>query len=163
MYQRSGFTVKSGWAAAVVVDGSADSPAVVASRRIELSDPSDAHARQPYHAAAGMARKPGPQLDTLIATVETFGRQSVAAFIRELEKTGRRFEGAGIVVGSLIDPADIANEHIRIHALEGQLFRGIVKAAVDRRDLAYVVWRARDLYGFAATRSSAPNPTFGKR
>lgn len=146
-----GFTVKSGWAAAVVVDGSADSPAVVTSRRIELSDPSDAHARQPYHAAAGKARKPGPQLDTLIATVETFGRQSVAAFIRELQKTGRRFDGAGIVVGSLIDPADIANEHIRIHALEGQLFRGIVKAATDRRNLASVVWRARDLYGFAAT------------
>jgi len=151
VYSAFGFTVKSGWAAAVVVDRSADSPAAVASRRIELSDPSDAHARQPYHAAAGTARKPGPQLDKLIAAVETFGRQSVAAFIRELEKTGRRFDGAGIVVGSLIDPADIANDHIRIHALEGQLFRGIVKAATDRRNLASFVWRARDLYGFAAT------------
>jgi hypothetical protein len=151
VYSAFGFTVKSGWAAAVVVDGSADSPAVVASRRIELSDPSDGHARQPYHAAAGTAREPGPQLDKLIAAVETFGRQSVAAFIREQEKTGRRFDGAGIVVGSLIDPADIANDHIRIHALEGQLFRGIVKAATDRRNLASMVWRERDLYGFAAT------------
>ena len=103
-----------------------------------LSDPSDAHARQPYHAAAGTARKPGPQLDKLIAAVETFGRQSVTAFIREQEKTGRRFDGAGIVVGSLIDPADIANDHIRIHALEGQLFRGIVKAATDRRQSGVV-------------------------
>jgi hypothetical protein len=151
VYSAFGFTVKSGWAAAVVVDGSGDSPAVVASRRIELSDPSDAHARQPYHAAAGTARKPGPQLDKLIAAVETFGRESVAVFIREQENTGRRFEGAGIVVGSLIDPGDIANDHIRIHALEGQLFRGIVKAATDRRHLASAVWRERDLYGFAAT------------
>jgi hypothetical protein len=144
-----GFTIKSGWACAVVLDGPEVSPAVVVSRRIELSDPADAHGRQPYHAAAGTAKKPGPQLDQLIASVENFGRQSVDAFIRELEKAGRRFDGAGIVVGSLIDPAQIANDHIRIHALEGQLFRGIVKDATDRRKLASLVWRERDLYEFA--------------
>ena len=144
-----GFTIKSGWACAVVLDGPAASPAVVASRRIELSDPADAHGRQPYHAATGTARKPGLQLDKLIASVETFGRQSVDTFIREQEKGGRRFDGAGIVVGSLIDPAQIANDHIRIHALEGQLFRGIVKDATDRRKLASLVWRERDLYEFA--------------
>ena len=144
-----GFTVKSGWACAVVLDGPVASPNLVASRRIELSDPADAHGRQPYHAATGTARKPGPQLDKLVASVEKFGRQSVDAFIREQEKAGRRFGGVGIVVGSLIDPAQIANDHIRIHALEGQLFRGIVKAATDRRKLAASVWRERDLYGFA--------------
>lgn len=144
-----GFTVKSGWACAVVLDGPVASPNVVASRRIELSDPANADGRQPYHAAAGTARKPGPQLDKLVASVEKFGRQSVDAFIREQEKAGRRFDGVGIVVGSLIDPAHIGNDHIRIHALEGQLFRGIVKAAVDRRQLASSVWRERDLYEFA--------------
>jgi hypothetical protein len=144
-----GFTIKSGWACAVVLDGPAASPKIVASRRIELSDPADAHGRQPYHAAAGTARKPGPQLDKLIASVEKYGRQSVDAFIRELETAGRRFDGAGIVVGSLIDPAQIANDHIRIHALEGQLFRGIVKDATDRRKLPSLLWRERDLYGLA--------------
>lgn len=150
-YSALGFTVKSGWACAVVVDGPADSPTVVASRRIELSDPSDPHARQPYHAGTGTARKPGPQLEKLIAAAEKFGRQSVVAFIREQEESARQFHGAGIVVGSLIDPAQIANDHIRIHALEGQLFRAIVKDATDRRNLASSIWRERDLYGFAAT------------
>jgi hypothetical protein len=145
-----GFTIKSGWACAVVLEGSAKSPQVVTSRRIELSDPADAHGRQPYHAATGTARKPGPQLEALIASVETFGRQSVDAFIREQEKAGRQFAGAGIVVGSLIDPAKIGNDHIRIHALEGQLFRGIVKAAADRRHVASSIWRERDIYGLAA-------------
>jgi hypothetical protein len=145
-----GFTVKSGWACAVVVDGPADSPAVVASRRIELSDPSDPDARQPYHAAVGTARKAGPRLEKLLAAVEKFGRHSVGEFIREQEKAGRRLSGAGIVVGSLIDPDQIANDHIRIHALEGKLFRGIVKDATDRRRLASLVSRERDLYGFAA-------------
>jgi hypothetical protein len=125
---------------------------VVVSQRIELSDPVDAPARQPYHAAAGTARKPGPQLDTLLASVKKYGRHSVDAFIREHEKSGRRFDGAGIVVGSLIDPAHIANDHIRIHALEGRLFRSIVQDAIDRRHLTSQVWRERDLYGFAANR-----------
>ena len=151
-----GFTIKSGWACAVVLDGSANSPQVVTSRRIDLSDPAEAEGRQPYHAGTGTARKPGPQLDKLIASVEKFGRQSVDAFIREHEKTGRQFAGAGIVVGSLIDPAQIANDHIRIHALEGQLFRGIVKAATDRRRVASSIWRERDIYGFAANQLRRP-------
>src|SRR5262249_8462133 len=145
-----GSTIKSGWACAVVLDGSAKSAQVVTSRRIDLSDPADPHGRQPYHAGTGTARKPGPQLEKLIASVEKFGRQSVDAFIREHEKAGRQFAGAGIVVGSLIDPAQIANDHIRIHALEGQLFRSIVKAAADRRQVASFMWRERDLYGSAA-------------
>ena len=145
-----GFTVKSGWACAVVLDGSRKSPGVVASRRVELSDPADAHGRQPFHAATGTARTPGRALDRLLASIEKFGALSMDAFIREHEKAGRRFDGAGIVVGSLIDPAQIANDHIRIHALEGQLFRGIVKKATDRRHMPSAVWRERDLYGFAA-------------
>lgn len=133
-----------------MLGGSPTAPDVVDSRRIELSDPSDPDARQPYHAGTGTARKAGPRLETLLAAVEAFGRRSVGDFIREQENAGRRLRGAGIVVGSLIDPAHIANDHIRIHALEGQLFRGIVKDATDRRDLASLIWRERDLYEFAA-------------
>src|SRR6478609_283757 len=147
-----GFTIKSGWACAIILDGSGKTPQVVTSRRLELSDPADAHGRQPYHAGTGTARKPGPQLEKLIASVEQFGRRAVDAFIREHEKAGRQFAGAGIVVGSLIDPRQIANDHIRIHALEGQLFRGIVKTATDRRRVASSIWRERDIYEFAADR-----------
>ena len=45
-----GFTVKSGWACAVLVAGSATSPRVVDSRRVDLSDPAIPESRQPYHA-----------------------------------------------------------------------------------------------------------------
>jgi len=161
-----GFTIKSGWACAIILDGSGKTPQVVTSRRLELSDPADAHGRQPYHAGTGTARKPGPQLEKLIASVEQFGRRAVDAFIREHEKAGRRFAGAGIVVGSLIDPAQIANDHIRIHALEGQLFRGIVKAAAARREVASYIWRERDIYGSAANQlrrsESAVRQTVGE-
>ena len=67
-----------------------------------------------------------------------------------------RLEGAGMIVGSLVDPASIANDHIRIHALEGQLFRRVVKEAVTRGRLRCSIWRDRDLYGLAAITLKQP-------
>jgi len=153
-----GFTIKSGWACAVVLSGTDRAPELIDSRRIELSDPADADARQPYHATFGTARKPGPRLETLLAGVRKFGRQSVVDFIRDHQKAGHPLVGAGIVAGSLIDPATIGNEHIRIHALEGQLFRGIVNDAATRRQLSPAVWRERDLYDAAVKRLKRPEP-----
>ena len=119
-----GFTVKSGWASAVLLSGSAASPRVVDSRRIDLSDPTVPESRQPYHEGFGTARGRGPQLSRLIASVTRFGRRSVTELIRHYQHTGYRLQGTGIVVGSLIDPETVGSDHIRIHALEGQLFRG---------------------------------------
>jgi hypothetical protein len=151
-----GFTVKSGWACAVLVTGTASSPLVVESRRVELSDPAIPDARQPYHAGFGTARDVGQDLSKLVTSVKRFGRASVTDMIREYQKTGHRMRGVGVVVGSLIDPTRIANDHIRIHALEGQLFRGVVEDAADRSGLPCSIWRERDLYEAAATLLERP-------
>jgi hypothetical protein len=66
--------------------------------------------------------------------------------LREYRKDGYELKGTGIVVGSLIDPDSIGNEHIRIHALEGQLFRQVVEDAAKRSNVAPMIWRERDLY-----------------
>ena len=153
-----GLTVKSGWACTVLLTGPATSPRIVDSRRVELSDPGNPDARQPYHAGFGTARKAGPQHSTLIASVKQFGRRSVTTMMDAHRKAGQSLAGVGIVVGSLIDPAEIANDHIRIHALEGQLFRGIVKDAADRQKLSSSIWRERDLYGVAAARLKRSEP-----
>jgi hypothetical protein len=145
-----GFTVKSGWASAVLLTGSAASPRVADSRRVELSDPAIPEARQPYHAGFGTARGAGAELSRLVTSVEKFGRQSVAQLIQRHESAGHRLHGAGIIVGSLIDPARIGNDHIRVHALEGQLFRSVVEDAAVRRGLRCAIWRERDVYGLAA-------------
>ena len=145
-----GFSVKSGWAAAVLVSGTAKSPHVIDSRRIELSDPSVPDSRQPYHAGFGTARASGPGLTRLVAGVRRFGRQSVSAIIDQYRTAGHDLVGAGIVVGSLIDPERIANAHIQIHAREGQLFRGVVEDAARAVSLSCSVWRERDLYSTAA-------------
>lgn len=145
-----GVTVKSGWASVVLLCGPADSPRVADSRRIELSDPAIPESRQPYHAGFGTARAGGLELRRLVAAVKRFGRRSVTAAIRDYQGAGHPLRGAGLVVGSLIDPGRIANDHIRIHALEGQLFRGVVQDAATRSGLPCAIWRDRDLHALAA-------------
>lgn len=151
-----GFTVKSGWAAAVLLGGPTPSPRVLDVCRIELSDPAIPESRQPYHAGFATARDRGAKLSRLVASVERFGRQSVASLIRKHEAEGHKLRGAGIVVGSLIDPETIANDHIRIHALEGQLFRRVVEAAVHENGIASSTWRERDLYALAVRSLTEP-------
>jgi hypothetical protein len=150
-----GFTVKSGWACAVLVVGSPALPALVESRRVELSDPENPDSRQPYHAGFGTARGAGRELSTLVSSIKRFGRSSVTRLLRDYQ-SGHTVCGTGVVVGSLIDPATIANDHIRIHALEGQLFRGVVEDAARRRGVRCVLWRERDLVGEAVKALKRP-------
>jgi hypothetical protein len=146
-----GFTVKSGWATAVLVSGPSRSPRVLDACTIQLSDPAIPESRQPYHAGFGTARGRGPELSRLVASVEQFGRQTVTGLIRRYLSEGYPLHGAGIVVGSTIDPERIANDHIRIHALEGQLFRRVVEESAAESSLACSIWRNRDLYPSAAS------------
>ena len=145
-----GFTVKSGRASAVLLIGPATSPRVLDSRMVDLSDPTIPESRQPYHAGFGTALGTGPELSRLIAAVKRFGQRSVTGVIRHYRSAGYAVRGAGVVVGSLIDPQRIANDHIRIHALEGQLFRGVVQEAAARSRLSCSIWRDRDLHALAA-------------
>jgi hypothetical protein len=123
---------------------------VVDSDRIALCDPAIPESRQPYHAGFGTARGSGPELSRLVRSVRRFGRESATVLILRYRLTGHRLVGAGVVVGSTIDPARIANDHIRIHALEGQLFRSVVEDAAIRNKLRCSIWRERDLYEMAA-------------
>lgn len=59
-----GFTIKSGWAAAVLLDGSGAVPRVLDSRRVQISDPDVADSTQPYHAGFGAARDAGTSSST---------------------------------------------------------------------------------------------------
>ena len=145
-----GFTVKSGWASAVLLTASAMSLRLLDTRRVELSDPAIPESRQPYHDGFGTARSSGRELSRLVTSVERFGTQSVTALLRHYQSEGHRLLGAGIVVGSLIDPERIGYGHIRIHALEGRLFRSVVEDAAVRGHLASAIWRERDLYPVAA-------------
>jgi hypothetical protein len=156
-----GFTVKSGWACAVLVAGTAAAPQVVESRRVEISDPDIPDSTQPYHAGFATARDAGDELKRLVASVKSYGKKSIGALLKEYGN-GRSLRGAGVVVGSLIDPNTIGNDHIRIHAMEGQLFRTVVIKAAEKSGLPCEVVRERDLYALSAKALRKPDPAIRK-
>ena len=158
----AGFTVKSGWACAVLIGGTISSPRLLDSRRVEISDPDIPDAKQPYHAGFGTARDAGDGLKRLVASVKGYGRKSVSQLIREYQRTAN-VRSAGVVAGSLIDPQTIGNDHIRIHALEGQLFREVLIGAAEKNGVGCSVWRERDLYGVAEKRLKTAETVLRKR
>jgi hypothetical protein len=84
--------------------------------------------------------------------VERVTRRSLAALLREYRRGGRAVRGLALVVGSIIDPATIGNDHIRAHALEGQLFRTALERAARARGVPCATLVERTLYETAAAR-----------
>jgi molybdopterin-biosynthesis enzyme MoeA-like protein len=146
-----GFRVKSGRAIAVVLAGPPDSPQVLARREIKLCDPDVPDSIQPYHAALEM---PGPKatkaIERLVKIVRRATSASVGELIMEWRGAGHQIRGGALVVGSLIDPGTIKNDHIRAHALEGQLFRVSVQEALQSNGLSGAAIPERDVYSMAA-------------
>ena len=150
--------MKSGWATAVLLAGSSRAPRVVDRRTIALSDASVPTSRQPYHAVMGARPKEASKVERrLRAIVLRVTRRSLTALLREYRRT-RRVRGVALVVGSTIDPATIGNEHIRAHALEGQLFRTALEGAARADRLACTTHVERGLYEIAAVRLKRPAP-----
>ncbi len=146
-----GFRVKSGWATTVLVVGPPRAPRVADRRAVQLSDPAVPGTRQPYHAVLAAAARNGPAVERrLLGVVRRATRASVRQLLREYRAHGRRPRRAGIVVGSVIDPAAIRNDHIRAHALEGRLFRTVLEQALMSEGIACAITVERDAYARAA-------------
>jgi hypothetical protein len=54
------------------------------------------------------------------------------------------------VVGSQLDPATIANPHIRAHAFEGRLFDSVLEEALRAHKIRTAILVERDAYAKAA-------------
>jgi len=145
-----GFRVKSGWAAAVLLTGLARSRRVCRNFVIDLSDPEIPATRQPYHAAMGRLETNVAKLKARLRIVRRVTRQSIANVLADCGRRNLKAYGAGLVVGSQIDPSLIANPHIRAHALEGQLFRAALDDALRAHGIHTVVLIERDAYSEAA-------------
>lgn len=146
-----GFRVKSGWAMAVLLTGPASAPKVIARRRVELADPSDREAVQPFHAVLDLPKaKASRVVRRLVARVEQFAETSLASVIKSYGAGDHRLIGAGIVVGSTVDPQTIKNGHIRAHAEEGRLFRVVTQSALKLARLKYSVTLEKELLEKAA-------------
>jgi hypothetical protein len=145
-----GFRVKSGWAAAVLVAGSPDSPEVRDRQAIDLCDATVPGSRQPYHAAMGRLQTDNAKVERLKKVIVRAAERSVKELLTNYSNCEFDIRVAGLVVGSQIDPATIANPHIRAHALEGQLFRTVLEDSLKSCGVGCMVIRERDLYKTAA-------------
>jgi hypothetical protein len=146
-----GFRVKSGWAVAILLVGPVRLPQLCDIRLIDLSDPKIPATRQPYHAAMGKLETKTAKLKSRLQIVCRVTKHSVAKIVSDHRRDGHKIRRAGFVVGSQIDPASIANPHIRAHALEGELFRTALADALRAHQIQCVVLSECEALAKAAT------------
>jgi hypothetical protein len=116
-----------------------------------LSDPKIPATKQPYHAALELPPKEAKAtVQKLVKLVSVAAKQSVKELLEPADDAGYEVRGAGIVVGSLVDPASLHNEHIRAHGLEGQLFRSVLEDAFAARGIRCRVFLEKEAYARAA-------------
>ena len=135
----------------VLLEGTAAAPRITDRRMMTLADPEDPDSAQPYHAALDLGKAEGAKVVArLVQSVHRFTGRSIAELFEEYGRAGHQLAGAGIVVGSEIDPKTIKNDHIRAHAEEGRLFRVAVEEAVRGHRLEPVVTVERELFARAS-------------
>ena len=146
-----GFRVKSGWAMVVLLAGPSKAPRLATCQRVLLSDPKIPQSKQPYHAALDLPGQEGKAIAKELGRVVVgAAKKSVMELLKQADANGYRVAGAGLVVGSLVDPATLHNEHIRAHGLEGQLFRTALEDALREQKLRYKVFVEKDALSTAS-------------
>ena len=141
-----GFRVKSGWAGAVLLAGPVESPQLLDRRIVQLCDPTVPESKQPYHAKMGTLQTDDAKVERLRNVVAGAAQKSVLELIKDFQSDDRQIYRANLVVGSDIDPARIANPHIRAHALEGRLFRTVLEDALGSHGLSCSIFVEREIY-----------------
>jgi hypothetical protein len=148
--------MKSGWATAILLLGPVKTPQALGRRIVDLSTSDVPESKQPYHAAMGKLEEDARKIRYRTEIVRRVAGQSVTELLEHFRAAGHAAGSAGLVVGSQIDPASIANPHIRAHALEGRLFRTVLEDALQAHGLSCTVVVERDAYRTAAALLSQP-------
>ena len=152
-----GFRVKSGFAIAVALSGPASAPRILARRLVQLSDPAVPETRQPYHDGFYKQQNDARELARRTAIVRHCAAREVTVLLKDESFGGLPCRGAGLVVGSVIDPARVGNLHIRAHASEGQLFRTVLTEALEPHGIACDISVEKTLAEKAAKRLKRSN------
>src|SRR5262245_16653497 len=149
-----GLRIKSGRAIAIVLGGPVSTPHALSRHIVELSDPQVPETRQPYHHGFGTHEEDPRAIARRVQIVERCAAASVAALITTLRQAGGGgpLRRAALVVGSVIDPAEVANPHIRAHAHEGRLFRVVVEDALRSHGIDSDVLLEKTLGATASSR-----------
>jgi hypothetical protein len=144
-----GFRAHSGWAALVVVAGSAGAPVVIERRRVETAAPRMKGSLQPYHAAKEMKLA---EAEAFLARCAAATRQMAETAVREamadLASKGHTVTRACVLLSSgrsLPGLAATLRSHPMIHTAEGHFFRDAVKTACESRGLQVLGVKEKEL------------------
>jgi hypothetical protein len=150
-----GLRIKSGFAIAAIVNGCADAFVIEAVRKVLLSSEALPQSRFPYHPTIELPQRQGAALsEKAVKEVRRTAAQEMRKVIEEFAGIKR----AGMVVGSVIDPDSLGNPHVRVHALEGKLFREVVAEALAQQGIDCGVLVERDAYAKAAAAADSSEP-----
>lgn len=134
-----GFRVHSGWTAAVAIALSGDNPVVLFRKRIQLVKRFTYEFRQPYHTAE---KKPLNRAREFVARVESeavgLATKGIAEIEKEVASRGFRLGHSALLAASARPlPAleKILASHALIRTADGELFRGAIRLACERRGL----------------------------
>ena len=74
----------------------------------------------------------------------------ITDLLAEHQRKGYAITHAFPLAGSQLDSATIANPHIRVHALEGELFRSALEQALNAHKIRTAIFLERDAFSSAA-------------
>src|SRR5580693_1517163 len=136
---------------AALLTGPMNAPKLIHCRSVLLSDPKIPQSKQPHHAALELPETEAKAVTKMLRkVVADAAKKSVSELLKQAGELKYEVRGAGLVVGSLVDPATLHNEHIRAHGLEGQLFRTVLELALEAQKISCKVLLEKTAYATAS-------------
>jgi hypothetical protein len=156
-----GVKAHSGWAALVALGEHGRRLDVVERRRLALVDDEDAEwAKQPYHAAEGLAAADAEAVVTrAIAAAHARAEDALTRLLAERRARGDEVVACVVLLGSGMPAwsvAEILAVHMRMHKAEGELFRDALAKGAERAGLPCIGVREKEVEAVAGKVLSLP-------
>ena len=131
-----GFSPHSGWAAMVVLGGSAAAPELLTRSRVQLIDEHDPESKQPYHAVEFLCVEEATgRLDGYMSVATNLAYECIRVQSEQLKGRGILISSVGIVDSSSrkqVSLPSILASHALIHAADGDHFRNALFVAAEQ-------------------------------
>jgi len=144
----------------VALCGPPDDPTVVVRERIELADPKNGRAKQPFHAAENMPfARAKAFIDAAIADARRRAAGELGRVLEGMRKGGWNADRCGLLMSSgkaLPALESVLASHALIHAAEGDHFRDALAHAAKSRGIQVVRVARKELSGWASDALGQP-------
>jgi hypothetical protein len=166
-YAALGFRAHSGWAAVVVLAGSAPFPKVVDRRRIELVKLGTLGGVQPYHAARELPFVQAEQfIQGAIAAADEAALLAIRFLAKQMSELDLQINTCGIVLASgrpLPSLETTLRSHPMVHTAEGELYRSAIAHGAKRCGWTCLRIPERELYRRGSAELNIPEAKLKNR